>query len=200
MRGARNLGQPVAEFGDGKNRERFGLVCFLADYVPGKSLSATDTLIWRLKRNATRDLLDFISGEMAELIRREAAEHLRSVRPEDVIVTNVPRRPKTILEVGYDHMADVASLTAKKLGYRYAKLLGRTGKALEQKTLGHEERLENAKNTITVREKDLAGKTVILMDDIMTTGASLASSAELLTGAGAEMIISATIARTHAHG
>ena len=28
-----NLGQPVAEFGDGKNRERFGLVCFLADYV-----------------------------------------------------------------------------------------------------------------------------------------------------------------------
>ena len=57
-----NLGQPVAEFGDGKNRERFGLVCFLADYVPGKSLSATDTLIWRLKRNATRDLLDFISG------------------------------------------------------------------------------------------------------------------------------------------
>ena len=195
-----NLGQPVAEFGDGKNRERFGLVCFLADYVPGKSLSATDTLIWRLKRNATRDLLDFISGEMAELIRQEAAEHLRSVRPEDVIVTNVPRRPKTILEVGYDHMADVASLTAKKLGYRYAKLLGRTGKALEQKTLGHEERLENAKNTITVREKDLAGKTVILMDDIMTTGASLASSAELLTGAGAEMIISATIARTHAHG
>ena len=146
------------------------------------------------------DLLDFFSGEMAELIRRAAAEHLRSVRPEDVIVTNVPRRPKTILEVGYDHMADVASLTAKKLGYRYAKLLGRTGKALEQKTLGHEERLENAKNTITVREKDLARKTVILMDDIMTTGASLASSAELLTGAGAEMIISATIARTHAHG
>lgn len=85
-------------------------------------------------------------------------------------------------------------------------LIRRSGK--EQKKLSHKERQQNATKSIFAREsrralkgcaKDFgslfAGKTVILVDDVITTGASLKRGISELKRIGAKTVLVASIAR-----
>ena len=57
------------------------------------------------------------------------------------------------------------------------------------------ERTENVKDVYAVvDEVDLQGKAVIICDDILTTGNTMAECANVLFAAGAKQIIGATIA------
>ena len=57
------------------------------------------------------------------------------------------------------------------------------------------ERRENAARTIRIRRRaETCGRTVVLLDDIITTGASMDTCARLLLNAGAGMVIAASIA------
>lgn len=192
------LGQPVAGFAD-KPTERSGYVCYLVRYDPHENTSAAFSLIWRLKSFATASVIDFAADELAGLITSAASAALVGRDPEDIIVTNIPRRPKNVLNTGYDHMAECARAAASKLGFRYAPLLARTSAAREQKSLGRSERVRNAEETMFLKRKyrnKVADKIIILMDDIVTSGASLGAAASILLEAGAKMIISATLAAT----
>jgi ComF family protein len=116
---------------------------------------------------------------------------------EKAIVTFVPRSHEAVLRDGYDHMERCAKATAKKLGIRFYKLLGRSSNAKEQKKLDSAGRQENARKTIKLKTgHKLTGRNIILLDDIVTTGASLNACAELLLAAGARTVVAATIAAT----
>ena len=58
----------------------------------------------------------------------------------------------------------------------------------QKKTHG-EQRLKNAKFDYRRRIPDIKGKNVLLVDDIVTTGASMGNSAMLLHGLGAKRIV-----------
>ncbi len=67
--------------------------------------------------------------------------------------------------------------------------------ATVQKSLTREERLQNAKKAYRCRPKvDLSGKRVLLVDDIITTGATVSACALLLLQAGAVDVTAAAIA------
>lgn len=64
-----------------------------------------------------------------------------------------------------------------------------------QKTLSREERLENAKHAYSCHpDADLSGKRVLLVDDIITTGATVSSCALALLKAGAVDVTAAALA------
>jgi predicted amidophosphoribosyltransferase len=76
-------------------------------------------------------------------------------------------------------------------------LLRRKPMTKQQKSLGAAEREKNASASFELEQKvSLANRTVVLIDDVCTTGASLATCANLLHKAGASRVICAVVART----
>ena len=99
---------------------------------------------------------------------------------------------------GYNQSALLAESLAKRLDRRFlGRAVARTGHPKRQSSLTEEERIENVKGTFVVREPSLVrGRTILLVDDIMTTGSTLSECAKTLKTAGAWRVWSATLARS----
>jgi len=84
----------------------------------------------------------------------------------------------------------------------HADLLLRLRDTPAQSALPREARLRNVRGAFGVasgREEALAGRRVVLIDDVMTSGASLFAAAQVLRAAGAAHITALVLARTETH-
>ncbi|MDL2269344.1 ComF family protein [Desulfosarcina sp. OttesenSCG-928-G17] len=76
-------------------------------------------------------------------------------------------------------------------------LLVRTRATASQTGLGRKARRENIKNAFAVRDSTaVSGKRVLLVDDVMTTGATAEACAKVLLKSGARQVDLITLART----
>jgi ComF family protein len=78
----------------------------------------------------------------------------------------------------------------------------RTRDTADQHTLPREERLRNAQDLFSIRqglETRIAGQHLLLIDDVMTTGATLHAAAAVLREAGASQVSALVLARTLPH-
>ncbi len=147
----------------------------------------SNMLIYSLKRDNRADVLDFLSTELASAVKKNIAP-----KKTEYIITSVPRRCGAIRKYGIDHAKLIATATARKLDIPYASLLKSTAKA-PQKKMREEQRIKNATFDYRKTEVNVKGKRVILVDDIVTTGASMGSCAMLIRALGAREIIGATL-------
>jgi len=156
----------------------------------------------RFENDARRMLLDFKFNRRFWL-RDDFADWLEaSVRARfDVAaidcVVPVPTTLFHRMDRGYSPVDCVARQLAKRLARRYLpKALSRCGNPARQSSLTEEERRANVKDTVGVREpKRIRGRTVLVVDDILTTGATLSECARQLKLAGAWRVWCATLAR-----
>lgn len=113
---------------------------------------------------------------LAHLVERYLDEHPRTF---DCIVP-IPLSPKRLRERGYNQVTEV--LRAKPLPVPVLPgALTRSRHTSPQTALGRKERLTNVVGAFTVRESQLiAGKRVLLIDDVTTTGATLAEARRAL--------------------
>lgn len=171
----------------------------LVPYVKS-SYSVPVRLILRVKDHADRPVFRFFADSLAlslwqELVRLDVSE-------ASVLLTFVPRRPSAVRLTGLDQSAMLARTLASRLSLPYMVLLRHKSqhrRETAQKYLSAAEREHNAKTSFLLKnpDTDLSGKTVLLVDDICTTGASLAACTHLLYRCGAENVIAVTIGRTH---
>jgi ComF family protein len=165
-------------------------------YYRSYSSTPSKKMILKLKENNTRDIYDFFADRLAdEIVRRYNG------RPCDTVITNVPRSRKAVIKYGFDQAKLLAQSISKKLGINYTDPLGyKAGRRfIQQKKLTWDERKLNASGAYFIKIKKIAsfhGKRCILIDDIYTTGATLAACAKLLDGYGAKYIDCAVIAKT----
>lgn len=98
---------------------------------------------------------------------------------------------------GYNQCAYLADALARRLGLRYVgRIVSRKGNPRRQSTLDETARRENVLDTFVVRRPDsVKGKTLLVVDDIMTTGATLSECARALKTAGAVRVWCVTLAR-----
>ena len=143
-------------------------------------------LIFSLKRDNRADVLEVCTEELRNAISASV------IRPEECIFTNVPRRRSAVVEYGIDQSAMLAKSLADRFGAVYKPLLGSNAKR-EQKALERSDRLKNADFYIK-RAPDLTGNRVIIVDDIITSGASMASAAALIRSLGCSDITAAALA------
>ncbi|OIJ22359.1 hypothetical protein BKP45_06910 [Anaerobacillus alkalidiazotrophicus] len=97
----------------------------------------------------------------------------------------------------YERSFNQAKMLAEALPYPLVEILKRNDRSTKQSKKSRKERLEGEERFQMVPSfpYDLQGKTILLVDDIYTTGATLHSAANVLKENGAATIFSLTVAR-----
>lgn len=112
------------------------------------------------------------------------------------LVTFVPLHPRRLRERGFDQAELLARFVARKAGRRCRRLLRKVRPAPPQSELAASLRPANIRHAYAVtRRRACAGKSILLVDDIFTTGATLDECCRVLTRAGAARIFVLTLAR-----
>ena len=113
-------------------------------------------------------------------------------------VTWVPVSKKREHERGYDQARLLAKATAKALGLPLTPTLHKQRNTQPQSGTGDAaKRRANIAGAYRMKTgADVTGKRILLMDDIVTTGATLSECARVLGKAGAEQVVCATVARS----
>lgn len=112
----------------------------------------------------------------------------------------VPSNPTTVASRGVDFTASLARVAARRLrhrGYRVAVagVLRQRRRLADQAGLGVAARRENLRGAFHARERRLPG-TVIVIDDVVTTSATLSEACRALEAAGYRVAGAATVAWT----
>jgi ComF family protein len=142
-----------------------------------------DTLVQALKFRGELAL----AGLLGELLSRKISRH------EVDCVIPVPLSAPRLRERGYNHAAELARhLLPAKLDLA---LCERTRDTPPQMELPYAERRRNVRGAFRCT-RALAGASVAVVDDVMTTGATLNEMATVLKSAGAARVVNWVVART----
>ena len=108
-------------------------------------------------------------------------------------VTFVPVTAAAFARRGFDHMEAVARPFAELAGKPLADALAKHGRA-DQRALGRAARAESAQGVYEV-VADVRGMRLLVLDDVITTGATLSAVAEALAASGAARVEALALAR-----
>lgn len=112
------------------------------------------------------------------------------------LVVAVPLSPQRLQKRGYNQAALVARPLAWMLGVPYAKrLVKKVRDTVSQVGLSIEMRKQNMTGAFRVDGTGAAGKEVLVVDDVLTTGATLDAVAHALKEAGAKKVIGLVVSR-----
>ncbi len=114
------------------------------------------------------------------------------------IISCVPLSKKRLRKRGYNQSELIARKMAELLQLTYRPVLKKVrNNPAQSGTAGKKQRRENVQGVYEIHPAaDIAGKSILLVDDIVTTGATLQECARVLTEHGAAQVWAATLART----
>lgn len=144
-------------------------------------------LVYRLKTRGSRKVVSLLSGAMLDVVAREYdALHFDAV-------TYVPTAGARLREKGFDQAQLLAAAVARALRLPLVRppVKKHTGRA--QKYLSRKQRTQNAAHRF-YRTSGTLPDTVLLIDDVLTTGATVDSCAALLRQSGAREVYVLTAA------
>jgi competence protein ComFC len=119
--------------------------------------------------------------------------------PIDMVLP-IPLSEQRYRERGYNQAALVARPLAQMTGIEYdAGALFRARHTRTQVGLSIEERKQNLKMAFQANARIVNGKSVLLVDDVCTTGATLIEAAATLLQSGAKSVYAYTVARAISH-
>ncbi len=141
-------------------------------------------IVNRLK-NGARYLSNFLGEKMSEYLLS------RDVACSEFLVVSVPSTQEKYRERGYNQAEELAKTVAENLGLFCDKdVLLKTRETAKQKEMSGKERRENVEGAYRVhKRKAVRDRRVLLIDDIMTTGATGNECARILKNAGASEVV-----------
>jgi ComF family protein len=156
-----------------------------------------DAMMLRYKYGNSLNLGNTFGEFLAEKINVEDC-----IKNIDLIIP-MPMHPQRLKERGFNQALEIAKvlnklLTKNSRGKLDYKSVERQTLTPPQASLPLKERVKNIKGAFKVNT-DLAGKRIAIVDDVMTTGASLNELAKTLKKAGASHVECWVIARTLPH-
>ena len=157
----------------------------------------------RFENEARQMMLDFkfrrhlwLRDDFADFL--EGIARARFKVGEIDLVLPMPSTLPHRLDRGFNQCDYLAKALAKRLEKPFEKrVLRRVGSPERQSRLSEDERRENVKGTFSVRRPDpVKDLTVLVVDDIMTTGSTLSECARALKAAGAVRVWCVTLCRS----
>lgn len=124
------------------------------------------------------------------------AQQLRDCAVTAEVITWPPLSKKRLRERGYDQAQLLAVRVGKELGLSVVRTLNKAHRPAQSGIEGEAQRRANLLGAYTaIAPEAVAGKAVLLIDDVLTTGATLSECAKTLRLAGAKSVRCATLAR-----
>ncbi len=137
---------------------------------------------------------------LGEALASQMADFLRSLQWDVDMIVPVPLGQKRFKERGYNQVALVAQPLAYRVDLVYSpQALRKSRDTRSQVGLNVSQRRENVQNAYQADAEIVKLKSILLMDDVTTTGSTISSCAEALINAGARDVYAITIARALAH-
>ena len=135
------------------------------------------------------------AGYLKEYFADKICKSLEGFPEYDCIVC-VPMTPRAKAKRGYNQGELLAKAVSERAGKPYIKgAVEKRKETGEQKDLSRKERSKNLAGCFRViKGEELKGKRVLVVDDILTTGATADEMAKALLKAGAEKVYLATVA------
>lgn len=165
-----------------------------AAIAPLRYVFPVDSLIAGLKYHRLLAHAPLLSELLLEAI-------VAANRPLPQLILPVPLHPRRLSERGYNQSLEIARPVARALGLPLeTRLVMRNRHTLSQRTLDARTRQHNLEQAFVVDEKRLAAlgypSRIALVDDVMTTGATVAVMGKLLQRHGVTDIDVWCVART----
>jgi ComF family protein len=165
---------------------RLGLTGFDTVYTFGSYEATLRGLIHLFKYNQVRPLAKPLGALLARAIPRE--------HRFDVIVP-MPLHWKKRWSRGYNQSELLAKEIARRWGLPVERIVRRTKATAPQAGLSNSKRRLNVRGAFAARQS-VKGLRVLLIDDVLTTGATASACARVLKRAGASHVAVAAVART----
>lgn len=152
-----------------------------ADYEDAVVKSLIHALKFKGIRSAAEPLADFLASYTRDI----------PLPWETYQFVSIPLSPRRQRERGFNQAEAIAAAFARRIGVPlHAGVLVRVRHTRPQTDLGAGERRENVAGCFAVVRPDFVrGKRMVLLDDVITSGATIASAADALLHAGAPFVI-----------
>ena len=148
-------------------------------------------LIFNLKYDGKTYLAPIIADIIYDALQS------KGLKLEADLIIPVPIHKKRLMERGFNQSEKIAYYLGKKMSIPVdANVLYRMKETHTQRALSPEERIENMKDVFGIKngkEKRVKNKSIILLDDIYTTGATVSSCGKELRKYGAKKIYVLTL-------
>lgn len=151
-----------------------------------------DALVHALKYGGWKELSELMAAPMARTVRADPGFSCNG------LLVPVPTTPRRERRRGYNQASLLARALARRVGGEVALLLERRRKGGTQVALHPRQRAANVQSAFRPRPGAAArirGASVVLVDDVLTTGATAGAAATALESAGVGSVSLATFAR-----
>jgi ComF family protein len=156
-----------------------------AVYVAASYQGVVKDAVWKLKFEGAQAAAQDMAAAMARLIAPN----------EGMVIVHAPTATSHIRRRGYDQARLLARALARQTGQPYLPCLVRVG---QQRQVGasRKQRFEQLTGAFRVAAGyNVTGQTILLVDDVLTTGATLEAAAVVLKKAGAARVEAVVFAR-----
>lgn len=174
--------------------------------------AAVERIVWAVKYERNELLADLMAEAILAKILKISANHSQ-IQNQKIVIVPLSSSKKRLRERGYDHIGLIAealralqtkTLAESRCGFSIAisSITQKLRHTKSQSKLNsREERLHNLAGAFSIASEAGIDHTInpthtyILIDDVCTTGATLAAARECLVAAGASYVIAVTFAR-----
>ncbi len=144
-------------------------------------------LVWQFKFRGAQAAAGIMARYMTPLIGADDA---------DAIIVPVPTATRRVRQRGFDQAKLLAHQLSRRAGLRYVDCLRRRGQT-HQVGANREQRLQQLQSAFQLKRGVPRDSQLILVDDVMTTGATLEAAALVLQAADPRHIDAVVFAYTH---
>ncbi len=145
--------------------------------------------IYRFKYGNRQEYADYYGKRMAQ----QFGNWIANIRPDGIIP--IPLSRERLAKRGYNQAELLAEVLSRYVGVPvYADYVVRIKNTVPQKELNVRQRQNNLKKAFKIVSNDVKLKTIILIDDIYTTGSTMDALSKALKEAGTEQIYFLTLA------
>jgi ComF family protein len=137
---------------------------------------------------------------LGEALAMQMTDFIRALGWPIEVMIPVPLGKKRLKERGYNQVGLVARPLAYQMRWEYVpRALWKTRDTRSQVGLTAAQRLENVRNAYQADTQSVKQRSVLIMDDVATTGSTILACTEALLCAGAQSVYVLTIARALSH-
>jgi ComF family protein len=159
------------------------------------ALGPYDGVLRNLCLHIKRESNAWLARSLIDLLIRAKGDVLSTLVGNSWVVP-VPLHWSRLWQRGYNQADALACALAQRLGLPVHRVLQRVVATQRLAPMGLSERQEVMRNAFRARDdQQLVGRTVLLVDDILTTGTTCGAAARTLRRAGAARVVAVVIGR-----